>query len=467
MLEKKQYEKSVLVDQKEQKQNEDDENDFHQHLSKFSCLMIGIGGLVGGGIFSVIGAITEYTGPYTYLSYLITGIITLFTVYSYHKLNSKWCNPGGEFTCIQEALSSSNLRELGKFAGLLIYFGYIATMALYAYTFSVYFIYLFNLEFNFMLISFIVIIIFIFITILNLKGVKESSRLQNILVISILLILSLFITSGLLYSFGNTELFLQNEGFDIASLSHMNFLGILLGSASIIISYEGFQLIAYGSHEMKDREKGLSMMKWSLVVSIIVYILTAISSMAILGVSGILNQGGHLKEVSIAVAAEKALGIIGLISVIVCALLATLSAMNATIIGSSRLAYKMAKDKLIPSKLSKMSKNKVPYNSIILTSVLGVLLTIFTGGALAIAGVAGLIFAQIFFIINFSNYKARKATNSNTIFPLIGMAGTSLLFMVLFLYSIINIRKEVFSLTAFFLIEISIFIFLYRYRNKT
>ncbi len=466
MLEKEQYEKPVIVDQKEQKEKEDDEKDFHQHLSKFSCLMIGIGGLVGGGIFSVIGAITEYTGPYTYLSYLITGIITLFTVYSYHKLNLKWSTPGGEFTCIQKALSSSNLKEMGKFAGLLIYFGYIATMALYAYTFSVYFIYLFNLEFNYLLISIIVFIIFIFITILNLKGVKESSRLQNILVISILMILSLFIISGLLYSSQNMEIFLENEGLDIDSFSNMNFLGILFGSASIIISYEGFQLIAYGSHEMKDREKGLSMMKWSLVVSMIVYILTAFSSMAILGVSGILNQGGHLKEVSIALAAQKALGIIGLIIISVCALLATLSAMNATIIGSSRLAYKMAKDNVIPSKFSKMSKNKVPYNSIILTSIVSILLTIFTGGALAIAGIAGLIFAQIFFIINFSNYKARKSTNSNIIFPIIGMAGTALLFIVLFIYTIINIEKEIFSLIAFIIIEISIFIFLYRDKNK-
>jgi amino acid transporter len=51
--------------------------------------MIGIGGLIGGGIFSVIGVISIYTGPYTYISYFITGVVALITVYSYQKLNFK------------------------------------------------------------------------------------------------------------------------------------------------------------------------------------------------------------------------------------------------------------------------------------------------------------------------------------------------------------------------------------------
>ena len=119
---------------------------FHKHLSKFSCLMIGIGGLIGGGIFSVIGAISTYAGPYAYLSYLITGIIGLFNVYSYSKLTSKWSNPGGEYSCVSIVFCKTHLALLGPFIGILLYFGSITTMALYAYTFSVYFILMFNIK---------------------------------------------------------------------------------------------------------------------------------------------------------------------------------------------------------------------------------------------------------------------------------------------------------------------------------
>jgi len=150
---------------------------FHKHLSKFSCLMIGIGGLIGGGIFSVIGVISIFTGPYSYISYFLTGIIALFTVYSYQKLTSKWCNPGGEYTCIQGALSGTTLQNLGPFIGILLIFGYVSSMALYSYTFSIYFIFLFNLKYIFFLIALIITILFAFFIFVNLKGVKESSRI--------------------------------------------------------------------------------------------------------------------------------------------------------------------------------------------------------------------------------------------------------------------------------------------------
>ncbi len=120
-------------------------------------------------------------------------------------------------------------------------------------------------------------------------------------------------------------------------------------------------------------------------------------------------------------------------------------------LGSSRLAFMMSKDKVLPEKFSRISKNKVPYISIIITGILRIIPTLFTGGALAIAGVAGLIFAQIFFIINFSNFKARKSTNSNAVLPIVGMILTGSLFTILMVYNFLNF--EIFVLISFFLME--------------
>ncbi|MFX0034857.1 MAG: APC family permease [Candidatus Hermodarchaeota archaeon] len=430
-----------------------DESLFHKHLSKFSCLMIGIGGLIGGGIFSVIGVISNFTGSYSYISYLITGIIALFTVYSYQKLTSKWCNPGGEYTCVQGALVGSKFQNLGPFIGILLIFGYVASMALYSYTFSVYFLLLFNIRPNFFSITLIISFLFTFFIFVNLKGVKESSRVQNLFVLIKVIILIIFSIFGIRFALKNPIQLIANVGFNLESFSNINFAGIILGSSLIIVSYQGFQLIAYGAYEMEDREGGLKMMRWSLIISMIIYCFVAFTAVAVLGVSELIGEHARDAEVAIALAALNFIGNYGMTMIIIGALLSTASALNATLLGSSRLTYMMAKDGILPNSLSKISKNKVPYVSIIIIGILSTALTIVTGGALAIAGVAGLIFAQIFLIINFTNFKVRKQTNSKIIYPLIGMIFTFSFFLILIIYDILNIKQEIFSLISFLLIE--------------
>ena len=415
--------------------------------------MIGVGGLIGGGIYSVIGAISSFTGPFSYISYILTGVVALITVYSYEKLTLKWCSPGGEYTCVQSIFSESKLRNLGPFIGLLLYFGYIATMALYAYTFSVYFLLIFDVGYNFYIIGVIITFLIIGLIFLNLKGVKESARIQGILVIIYIAIFIFFIILGIRFAMQNPDRLITNVGLDNNSIANINFIGIILGSASLLVSYEGFQLIAYGVDEMKETEEGLKMMKYSLLISMIIYFLVGFTTMAVLGVSGLMGDNPQEAEVAIATAALISIGTLGMFIIIIGALLSTTSALNATMLGSSRLAFMMSKDKVLPEKFSRISKNKVPYISIIITGTLCIILTLFTGGALAIAGVAGLIFSQIFFIINFSNFKARKDTNSNAVLPIVGMILTGSLFTILLVYNILNFENGIFVLISFFLME--------------
>ncbi len=428
--------------------------------------MIGVGGLIGGGIFSVLGVISTFTGPYSYLSYVITGVIALITVYSYQKLNLKWCDPGGEYTCVQNAFPNSKLQNLGPFIGILLYFGYIVTMALYAYTFSVYFILMFNIEYSFYIIGIIITLLISILTILNLKGVKESARVQSILVFVYIGIFLIFIFLGFGFAMQNTDRMLINIGLDSESITNINIMGIILGSSCILISYEGFQLIAYGSHEMEDREGGLKMMKFALIVAMVIYCMVGFTTMAILGVSGVIGEEVHEAEVSIALAALISIGILGMFLIIFGALLSTTSALNATILGSSRLAYMMAKDEVLPQKISKINKNKVPYVSIIITGFISIILALFTGGALAIAGLAGLIFAQIFFIINFTNFKVRKETGSNAIIPIVGMILTASFFSILIVFSVVNFYQEIYSLVSFIIMELATIFFVLHIKRK-
>ncbi|MFX0012597.1 MAG: APC family permease [Candidatus Hermodarchaeota archaeon] len=425
---------------------------FHKHLSKFSCLMIGIGGLIGGGIFSVVGAISTYAGPYAYLSYLITGCIGLLNVYSYSKLTSKWSDPGGEYSCVSNVFRDTPLAFLGPFIGILLYFGYISTIALYAYTFSVYFILMFNIEYNPLIISLFIVLIIAFFALVNLKGIKESSRIQNIFVSLKVFILILFVVFGLSFSLRTPFSFLNNVGFNSELLGYVP--GIFIGSSSIIVSYVGFQLIAYHSYEMEDVNGGLKTMKWSLIISMIIYVLVAFTAVAVLGISGLIGGSIYDAEIAIANAASNFMGPLGMVVIIIGALLSTSSALNATMLGSSRLAYMISFNNVFPKFFSKISKNKVPYNSIIITSIFSMLLSLFTGGALAIAGIAGLIFAQVFFIINYTAFKSRKVIQSKSIVNLLGMVLMALLFITLITSYMIHLESELYSVIAFACIEL-------------
>ncbi len=439
---------------------------FHKHLSKFSCLMIGIGGLIGGGIFSVIGVISIYTGPYSYISYLITGFVALITVYSYEKLNFRWSGPGGEYSVIQGAFKDKRLQILGPFAGLLLIFGYITSMALYAYTFSIYFLHLFNVEYNYLLLSVIIIVIFMLFTLLNLRGVKESGRLQNILVIVKVLILIVFSIAGISYALQSPQQMILNVGFNINSLNKIDITGLLIGSASIIVSYQGFQLIAYVPYEMEDVKGGLKMMRWSVIISMILYCSVGFTAIAVLGISGLIGGGVHNAEIAIANAALSFMGRYGMVIIIIGVLLSTASALNATILGASRLIYLLGIDRIFPQKLSLLSKNKVPYNAILFISIISAIFTILTGGSLAIASAAGLIFAQVFFIINFTNYKVKKETQSKALFPLLGMILTSFFLLILIAYNIINIKQEIISFISFLVMESSVLFFVLHIKKK-
>ena len=439
---------------------------FHKHLSKFSCLMIGIGGLIGGGIFSVIGVISIYTGPYAYISYFITGVVALITVYSYQKLNFKWDGPGGEYSVIQGAFKGSKLQNLGAFAGLLLIFGYISSMALYAYTFSVYFLHLFNIEYNYLILSVIIIVLFMIFTLLNLRGVKESGRFQNILVVIKVLILIVFSIAGIIYAIRSPQQMILNVGLDIDSLKRINIVGIIMGSASIIVSYQGFQLIAYVPYEMKDVKGGLKMMRWSVLISMILYCSVGFTVISILGISGLLEGGIRNAEIAVANAALSFMGKYGMVIIVIGVLLSTASALNATILGVSRLIYIMGIDRIFPKKLSSLSKNKVPYNAILFISILSAIFTILTGGALAIASVAGLIFAQVFFIINFTNFKVKRETKSKAIVPFLGMILTCFFFIILLGYNLINIRQEIISFISFLVMESFVLFFVFHNNKK-
>ncbi|MHA1680580.1 MAG: APC family permease [Promethearchaeota archaeon] len=428
----------------------------HKKLSTFSLVMMGVGGLVGGGIFSVLGAITSFTGPYSYVSYVIMGLISLLTCYSYIKLTLRWRNSsGGEYHVIHNALDGNKnhggrKEHLALYGGFMSYLGHVCTSSLYAYTFSVYLLDLLGLEANLIALAIVIFIVLFTFTILNLKGVQETARIGNLLVISKLFILSMFIVLGLSFALGDTDTFLSNTGLTAEAAAHINIPGIAVGTSGVIVSYEGYQIIGNVCTDMKNPEKGIWAMRTAVIIAIIVYFLTAFTAISVLGTSGIAGSGHQDAEVAVSRAADQFMGVYGGVIMSIGAIISTASALNVTVLGNSRVACEMAKRKHFPELLGRINaKSNVPSNSIIFTSILSFLIALLTGGAMAVAGLTGLVFAQIFFLINFTNYHARKKTKSGKIIPLGGMIAMVILFVLLLVEFLIEYETYLVSLVFF------------------
>ena len=99
-------------------------------------IAIGIGGMIGGGIFSVMGLAVEITGNATPIAFLLAGLLALVMGYSYVKLSVAFHSDGASFTYLEHAFPKHKF--IGSITGWAVIIGYIGTMALYAFTFGAY-----------------------------------------------------------------------------------------------------------------------------------------------------------------------------------------------------------------------------------------------------------------------------------------------------------------------------------------
>jgi len=347
-----------------------------------------VGGMVGGGIFSVLGVIIVTAGNMAWLSFLIAGLIALATGISYSNLTNKFEEGGGAFTYIKD------INHEGLAGGLswLLMIGYILTLSVYAFTFGQYLRQLLNYGPWFpRIISIIIILIFMY---LNLRGVSDASKLEVFIVWAKLAILVGIAAVGLwqfdLQSFNSGHL--KSAG---------NFVNAIVGASTIFMAYEGFQLITYDYEDIKDADSTIRKAEILAIVTVItVYIIVTLGTLNLVSYQTIVEE----KEVVLAIAGKNILGTAGLIIASIAALFSTGSAINSTIFATSRLVIKVPDDGELPSFLAHKNESGLPDRSIYIIGGFGALMASF-GNLSSLVEAASFIFLVTFAVINFIAFK--------------------------------------------------------------
>lgn len=422
-----------------------------EQISLKDAISIGIGGMVGGGIFAVLGLAVSLAKGGTPLAFLFAGIIALLTAYSYAKLSKKFPENGGTVKFVHQQYGN------GIFAGginNLLWISYIVMLALYASAFGSYGAELLSItgtkEIDVKIFQSSIILIALSINYLSVRFVGE---IESIAVVVKLLILVAFIVVGF-YGFS-----VHPENIIQLSPQHWESPFLLLsGGMVIFVAYEGFELIANSIADLKNKEKNTEKAYFGAVGFVVVlYILISIVTVGALPFDEIASA----KDYVLAKAAEPTLGQIGFTIITITALISTFSAINATVLGSGRVNYDIAKDNELPKYFSHLFWGK-PIGFLV-TAVLSVaLVNLFNLQSISTAGSAG--FLLVFAIVNFIGYKKHKELESNKNIHLLATILCSLAFLTLIIQQFSENRIGV--LTALGIIVFSFLLeFIYKITN--
>ena len=313
------------------------------HTSKkpiglWSAVAMGIGAMVGAGIFALLGEASNISGSAVYISFIVGGVIALFSGYSLGKLGARYPSSGGIIEYLSQAFGSGTFTGS---MGVMMYFSAIVSMSLIAKAFGNYAITFFpiHIEQHLWRHVFSVGIVILFILI-NLRGAKDVAIWERITVGIKFLVLAVLSIAGIVV--------LKPE---LLSTSHYPPVNDIFFSLAItFFAYEGFRVITNVAEDMPNPSKTLPRaMAGAILLVMLLYVAIAFAVFGNLSVDEVIAA----KDFALAQAALPIFGQAGFTIVAITALVSTASAINANLYAVTNVTYQLAKDGELPTEFGR------------------------------------------------------------------------------------------------------------------
>lgn len=378
-------------------------------LGPGSIILLGIGALLGGGIFTLLGPAAGLAGPALFLAMLIGAGVAFLNLQMYLALGTTFPEAGGGYLWVRKGLGNFQ----GFLAGWLSWFAHAAACGLYALSFGFYARELIKaagpswplgLEFflNEKIIAVVVILIFGYI---NWRGSKTTGFAGNFITVALLTVLFFFIAFGVYRIF-----ILPSSLMNFSPLMPNGLLGILSAASFFYIAFEGSEIQVQAGEETKNPARDLKIgliTSWAVVSFIYLLI-----SMIIIGATPgndlpVWEKLRGFGEGAIVQSARAFLPFGGAL-MIFGGLLANLAALNATIYSSSHVAFALARDKNIWRHLAQIhARNLTPHLAVILSTLL-ISVMVLTLPLFDVASAASLLFVLLFLQLNIAGIRIHK-----------------------------------------------------------
>jgi amino acid transporter len=371
--------------------------------------MIGVGAMIGAGIFVLTGIAAGVAGPALLVVFLLNGVIALMTAMAYAELGSAIHGAGGGYLWIKRALPDPS----GFLSGWVDWFAHAVACSLYALGFGAYFVEVLEvaglpevhtplLEFD----KWVAVGACALFGIINYRGASETGRAGNFVTIGKIIVLGIFIVAGL-WTMG------KRPDWQDAFVPFMTdgWGGVFAAMGLTFIAFEGYEIIAQASEEVRDPKRNIPRAVFiALAIVIPIYLLVAwVAVGAVIPPDGMAVTDYLYEEQEVAlVAAAEQFFAGGALVILVGGLLSTLSALNATVYSSSRVAFAMARDGSLPDVMARVHPTRATPHIAIITSVV-----LIAGMALSlpieeVAAACGLMFLLLFAGVNVAVIRLRK-----------------------------------------------------------
>jgi len=352
---------------------------------------IGIGAMIGAGVFALTGFAAGLAGPALMVAFVLNGFVATLTALSYAELGAAIPRSGGAYNWVSEALP----RPWGYYTGWTNWFAQAVACALYAVTFGVFlteFVVVFaGLPADFTVLGFVsrtfaeralAGLVVAFFAYVNFRGAEETGRTGAIITAIKVMILFVFIVFGVLATVkepGWPATFFASPSFAPAGAG-----GVMAAMGLTYVAFEGYDIIVQSGEEVMNPGRNIPRAIFiSLAVVVPIYVLVAFAAIGGIDVAKSLALIGGGTDISYSWQILGKLGELGIIRaagqfmpygvplLLVAGLAATMSALNATLYASSRIAYSMGRDRLLPHRLSEIhSQTRSPHLAIALSALL-------------------------------------------------------------------------------------------------
>lgn len=362
-------------------------------ISLFSATALGIGGMMGAGLFSLLGAASAHAGSHIPLAFFLGAIAASFSVYSYAKLGATFPSSGGAATftvmCFGPGVISGGLN-------VFQYIAYLIAAALYAAGFTEYANTLIGGDLSPLEIKLMGAGIIMLCAGINLLGTDIVGKAETLAIGFVTLALLLFSIEGI---------HIANIGAFQASSWSIN--GIAIATGILYINYQGFGVVTNSSSAMHTPQKELPLAMFSALIMVtIAYILVSTATNFLLTPAQMLMDNGHV----LADAAQIVAGKFGFVVIGASALLACAAALNATIFAASNIAADMANKRSISKALGE-SVLKTKLHALTISAFLVIVLVL--AFPLEVVGkMASLAFLLVYAAITYGHIRVREQTGA-------------------------------------------------------
>ncbi len=349
---------------------------------------------MGAGLYTLLGLAATSAGVWLPLSFLLAGIAALFSVYSYSRLGATFPGRGGSAQFIRVELGRGTVS-----GGINVFqfLAYLIATSLYAAGFAEYVGALAGgsmPSWGGKAVAAGVVVVF---TIVNLLGSRLVGRAETVIIAIETVILLALVVLGLF----------KADPSRITLAGSPDLMGVVTGAALLYVTYQGFGVVANASGDMREPEKELPRAMFSALGIVgLIYLVVSALVVSLVPLSTIIADSGHV----LADAGEAVAGRAGFVVIAGAAILATASAVNATIFAASSIGTDLASNRQLPASLAHKVEGRVP-TSLLLSAAVVIILVIFFPLS-AVGQMTSLAFLVVYGAVSAGHLRLRDKTGA-------------------------------------------------------